>query len=161
MNTLQVLFEKEIRDLYAAEKQLLEAFPLLINVYKDFSFEKGFKSFVEKPKHHFESLEHICKKLNIKSDDAVCSPINNLIKNFSIVHNKQISEIKKEIWFIISAQRVQLYKLSGYGAATRLARELGYEEVAELLQVILHREFYADNKLNALAIRKINGKVVC
>lgn len=161
MNALPYRFENELRDLYFTEKQLLDFLPIMINISKDLNFNNKYESLVQNTNHNFKSLEHICKKLKIKTDNTVCTPVKHLIKDINTISKKHINVRLKQIQFIVYAQRIQLYKLSGYGSATRLANELGYTEISELLQALLNHEFYTDSKLNTLAVKRISEKTIC
>ncbi len=56
---------------------------------------------------------------------------------------------------IAAAQRVEHYEISAYGSARALARQLGHEDVVELLQETLDEESAADEKLTSLSEEQI------
>ena len=59
---------------------------------------------------------------------------------------------------ITAAQRVEHYEISGYGSAIAHARELGFDQAAEQLQMILDQEYEADSFLTDIAESGINAE---
>jgi hypothetical protein len=62
----------------------------------------------------------------------------------------------KDAAIIGAAQKIEHYEISGYGTARTYARELGLNEVANLLETTLNEEYKADDSLTSLAINRIN-----
>lgn len=52
MKTLEDLFEHQLKDLYSAEKQLIEALPKMVDNAKDAKLKKAFESHLEETKTH-------------------------------------------------------------------------------------------------------------
>ncbi len=161
MNTLRYLFENEITDLYTAEKQLLEAMPNVLNAVMDLELKKGLKTLLHKQRHHFQSLKHICSRLEIKHNTPVCAPVKRFLKDFNSNSAKSLSSPFREILLLQHMQQVQFYKFSRYSTATRFAKTLGYTETAELLQTLLNHESYIDTRLNDFVIKRVFEKVTC
>jgi ferritin-like metal-binding protein YciE len=59
---------------------------------------------------------------------------------------------------IATAQRIAHYEIAGYGSAQMLARALGYDEAAHLLQQTLDEEDAANKRLTDLAETTINAE---
>jgi ferritin-like metal-binding protein YciE len=57
---------------------------------------------------------------------------------------------------ICAAQRVEHYEIAGYGCARTFAQQLGFENVAEMLQQTLDEEKAADEKLTQIAMDRVN-----
>jgi ferritin-like metal-binding protein YciE len=57
---------------------------------------------------------------------------------------------------ISKAQHVEHYEIAGYGTARTYARQLGYDQQAELLQQTLDEEGETDKLLTQLAEHSIN-----
>jgi ferritin-like metal-binding protein YciE len=61
------------------------------------------------------------------------------------------------VGFLVSAaQRVEHYEIAGSGTARTLARRVGKNEIAGLLQQTLNEEGEADKKLTSIAESHIN-----
>ena len=57
---------------------------------------------------------------------------------------------------IAAAQHVEHYEMAGYGCVRTYARQLGYEDQAELLQTTLNEEGDTDKLLTQIAETSIN-----
>ena len=57
---------------------------------------------------------------------------------------------------IAAAQHVEHYEMAGYGCVRTYARQLGYEDQAELLQTTLDEEGNTDKLLTEIAETSIN-----
>jgi ferritin-like metal-binding protein YciE len=62
----------------------------------------------------------------------------------------------RDAGLIGAAQRVEHYEMAGYGTTRTLAKRLGYQEIATLLQETLEEEAEADKKLNSIAESEVN-----
>lgn len=62
----------------------------------------------------------------------------------------------RDAGLIGAAQRVEHYEMAGYGTARTLAKRLGYQEIATILQQTLEEEGEADRKLTAVAENEVN-----
>ena len=62
----------------------------------------------------------------------------------------------KDAALIASAQRVEHYEIAAYGTLRTLARQVGLNDVASLLQKTLDEEGSCDKKLTAIAESHIN-----
>jgi ferritin-like metal-binding protein YciE len=56
-----------------------------------------------------------------------------------------------------AAQRVEHYEIAAYGTARALARQLGHEDAARLLDQTLDEESAADEKLTQIAEGSVNS----
>lgn len=57
---------------------------------------------------------------------------------------------------IAAAQKLEHYEIAGYGTVRTWATQLGYDDVAELLQETLDEEVETDKKLTPLASSVVN-----
>jgi ferritin-like metal-binding protein YciE len=57
---------------------------------------------------------------------------------------------------IAAAQRVEHYEMAGYGSARNFAKQVGRDDVADLLQETLNEEGAADEKLTRIAESTVN-----
>ena len=64
----------------------------------------------------------------------------------------------RDAGLISAAQRVEHYEIAGYGTVRTFAQQLGYDDIAQVLQQTLTEEGETDKKLSALAESSINLK---
>ena len=153
---LRDLLEHEIKDLYSAETQLLEALPKMANVASNGQLRQAFESHFEETKGQKQRLEKIAQMLNIQPGGETCKAMQGLIREGEEMMDLDADEDVRDAGLIGAAQRVEHYEIAGYGTARQFAKRLGENEVARLLSETLEEESDADEKLNDLAIEKIN-----
>ncbi|MGJ8550732.1 ferritin-like domain-containing protein [Winogradskyella wichelsiae] len=158
MKTLKDLFEHQLKDLYSAESQLIEALPKVAKKANDSKLKEAFENHLEETKGHKKRLEEICEKLNISASGETCKAMKGLIKETESFMDEADAKEVMDAGLIAEAQRVEHYEISGYGTAVRYAKELGYDEIASKLQKTLDEEYNADNKLDKLAENRLNEK---
>ena len=66
----------------------------------------------------------------------------------------------RDCGLIMAAQKVEHYEIASYGTLRTLARMLGYDDAAEVLQGVLDEEGAADKKLTDLAESHINEEAM-
>ncbi len=160
MKKLEELFEHQLKDLYSAEKQLIEALPKMVKNSTDKELKKAFEGHLEETKGHKARLEDIGEELDIKLSGEKCKAMEGLIKEAeSFIEEAEDAELM-DAGLIAEAQRVEHYEISGYGTVVRYAKELGHKEVAKKLQQTLDEEYNADQKLDDLAEGRLNKKAM-
>jgi ferritin-like metal-binding protein YciE len=160
MKKLEDLFEHQLKDLYSAEEQLIEALPEMAKNAKDSKLKKAFEDHLEETKQHKKRLEEISKELGFTPTGEKCLAMEGLIKEARNFLKEDADEDVKNAGMIAEAQRIEHYEISAYGTAVRYAKELGHEKVAKKLHDTLDEEYEADEKLNDLAEDRINKKAM-
>ncbi|WP_339839471.1 ferritin-like domain-containing protein [uncultured Maribacter sp.] len=160
MKNLKELFEHQLKDLYSAESQLVEALPKMVKNASDPKLKKAFEDHLKETKEQKKRLEDICDELNIKPSGEKCKAMEGLIKEAEGFIEEAEDEDVMDAGLIAEAQRVEHYEISGYGTAVRFAKELGHKKIAEKLQKTLDEEYDADNKLDKLAENRLNEEAI-
>ncbi len=156
LKNLNDLLEHQLKDLYSAETQILNALPKMANKATDPKLKEAFNKHLEETQEQKERLVKACDLLGIKPEGETCKAIEGLIKEASSFMEEDAEDAVMDAGLIAEAQRVEHYEISGYGTAHRYAKQLGHTEVADLLAKTLEEEKDTDEKLNDLAIEKIN-----
>lgn len=158
MKTLNDLFEHQLKDLYSAEKQMIEALPKMAAKANDGQLKTAFKDHLETTKKQKQRLEEICDELGISPSGETCKGMEGLVKEAESFIDEADDDEVMDAGLIADAQRVEHYEISGYGTAVRYAKELGHDDIASKLQTTLDEEYVADNQLDKLAENKLNRK---
>ncbi len=158
MKNLEDLFEHQLKDLYSAESQLVDAIPKMVKAAHDSQLKKAFENHLEETKTHKKRLEEICEELSIKPTGEECKAMKGLVKEAESMISEKANDEVKDAGLIAESQRVEHYEISGYGTAVRFAKELGHDSIAKKLQKTLDEEYNADQKLDDLAERRLNVK---
>ncbi len=157
MKNLSDLLEHEVKDLYSAEQQLVEALPKMAKAASHPDLKKAFESHLKETKTHVERLEQVAELLDISfKKSEKCQGMEGLVKEGAKMMEEDAEDEVRDAALIGAAQRVEHYEIAGYGTAHYFAQMLGETEVAELLAKTLEEEKMADEKLNKIAKGKVN-----
>jgi ferritin-like metal-binding protein YciE len=156
LDNLRKLYVHELKDLYSAENQLLEALPKMERAASDEGLKKAFADHLEETKRHVRRLEKIFEGLEFEPGGQKCAGMEGLIAEGSDMIEEDAPGDVKDAGLIAAAQRVEHYEMAGYGVARTYAEKLGDYDAADLLQETLNEEGAADRKLSTLATRRIN-----
>jgi ferritin-like metal-binding protein YciE len=157
LRTLDDLLQYELKDLYSAENQLVKALPKMAKAASHDSLRAGFEEHLEQTKGHVQRLDKIADLLDVKLAGHKCKAMEGLIAEGGELISEDAEESVRDAGLIGAAQRVEHYEMAGYGTAACLARHLGNEKVACLLEETLQEEKATDAKLTELAESSINA----
>jgi ferritin-like metal-binding protein YciE len=159
-NSLQDLFEHQLKDLYDAELRLVEALPQMADKAHDTALQRALREHLQVTELQVERLEEIFAKLGKEPERIKCAAMVGLISEGSEVLDATGDADVLDAALISAAQRVEHYEIAAYGTARTFARRLGNSYVAELLQQSLDEEGDADKELTAIAEQKVNPAAV-
>ena len=154
--TLGDLYLNELRDLYSAEKQLLEALPKMAEAASSSQLEQAFAEHLDQTRGHVSRLEQIFDALGEEPSGETCKAMEGLIKEGEDYVKAGGDRDVRDAGLIGAAQRVEHYEIAGYGTARALALRLGESEAADKLQATLEEESEADLKLTEIAESEVN-----
>lgn len=155
-DTLRDLYINELRDLYSAENQLLDALPKMANAANSIHLQEIFREHLEETKGQLVRLKQIFVRLDKKPSGEKCVAMHGLIKEAEDYVNASGNKDVCDAGMIGAAQRIEHYEIAGYGTARTLAMHLQEVSDAVLLQETLDEEIAADQKLTALAEAEVN-----
>jgi ferritin-like metal-binding protein YciE len=158
LKNLEDLFHHELKDLYSAEKQLLEALPKMAETAQDPNLKSAFEQHLKETQVQKERLEKVCEIVGISPGRTKCKAMEGLIEEGQDMVDENATPEVKDAGLVASAQRIEHYEISGYGTAAYYAERLGQAEAHELLSETLKEEKNTDAKLNKLAKTWINQK---
>ena len=156
LNTLKDLLIHQVKDLYSAETQIIDALPKMIKNTSHAKLKKALEDHLEETKTQKERLEKMAKHLKTELGGETCHAIKGIIKEGSEWMKKDADADVMDAGIIASAQRVEHYEIAGYGTAHQFAEQLKLTEVAELLAQTLKEEKKADVKLTKIAVSTVN-----
>src|ERR1700752_3225938 len=156
LNSLRDLFIEELRDLYSAETQLVDALPKMAEAAASHELASAFELHLEQTRGHVSRLEEIFQYIGEKSSGETCEAMKGLIKEGEVLVKSEGDPDVRDAGLIGAAQRVEHYEMAGYGTARALARRLGDNQMAEILQQTLNEEGEANKKLTSIAESQVN-----
>jgi ferritin-like metal-binding protein YciE len=152
MNTLEDLLVEQVRDLYDAEKQLVRALPKMAQAATSDDLQSAIKNHLEETKNQVSRLERVFEELDTPAKAKACKGMRGLVEEGGEALDGNSEEPLTDLAIIAAAQRVEHYEISGYGTARAIARQLGQETIASLLEETEEEEKAADSKLSEIAV---------
>lgn len=149
--TLKQLFEDGLKDIYSAEKQLVDALPKMAKASENEELQQAFEEHLAQTKKHVERLEKVFDKLGIDKGSETCEAMEGLIKEAQEIMDKYEENAVRDSALIISAQKVEHYEIASYGSLCELADVLGMNKVCDLLGRTLDEEKDTDELLSEIA----------
>ena len=151
IDTLRKLYVEELKDLYSAEKQILQALPRMAKKATNPQLKAGFEEHARQTEEQVKRLDRIFEGLGKSSRGKKCKGMEGLIEEGKEVMQEDMDEETRDAALIAAAQKVEHYEMAGYGTVRTYAQLLGENEAARLLQQTLDEEGATDKKLTALA----------
>jgi len=158
LENLNALFVQQLRDLYSAENQLIEALPKLASKATEPSLKKAFEGHLKETKKHAERIETILKDLGEKAEGETCKAMKGLVAEGAEMMKADADSDVMDAGLIADAQRVEHYEIAAYGTVCTYAKELGLDSAQKLLEQTLQEEKNANDKLTDIATGKVNAR---
>ena len=156
LNTLEDLLHQELKDLHSAEAQLVKALPKMAKAATHKDLRAGFTEHLAQTKGHLERLEKISGIIEKKLTGHKCQAMEGLVAEGGEMISEDAEDTVRDAGLIGAARRVEHYEMAGYGTAICLARQLGHDDVADILEETLSEETATEAKLTELAESVIN-----
>ena len=156
MDSLRKLYVDELKDLYSAEKQILQALPKMAKKATNAQLKKGFETHLEETRGQVERLDRIFELLGKSSRGKKCKGMEGLLEEGKEMMQEDMEPEVMDAALIAAAQKVEHYEIAGYGTVRTYAQLLGEDQHVKLLQQTLDEEGNTDKKLTQLAESSIN-----
>jgi ferritin-like metal-binding protein YciE len=145
--SLRDVMVEELKDLYSAENQLVKALPKLVKAAEDEELSESIQNHLEETKGHVERLKQIFTQLEEKPTGKHCNGMEGLIEEGKEAIEEDEDAPFGDIMLIGAASRVEHYEIAGYTGVIEMARALGEDDIADLLNQTLEEEEAARDKL--------------
>jgi ferritin-like metal-binding protein YciE len=156
LESLRDLYVEQLKDLYSAEKQLVDALPKIADAASAPELKNAFREHLSQTRQHVERLEKIFQSLNESPKGETCEGMKGLIKEGEEMIKMKGQPEVIDAGLIAAAQRVEHYEIAGYGTVRTYAELLGEQEAVRLLERTLQEEEETDEKLTEIAESRIN-----
>jgi len=171
MNQLRDLLKHEIKDLYSAEEQIIEALPKMIEKANNKQLKKALQQHLQVTEKQKGRLDDVLELLGEEDEEErggilgmfkseKCLAMEGLIKEGEKLMKEDMSPEVSDAAIIAAAQKIEHYEISSYGTARAYAQELFLKEVEDLLKQTLDEEYEADDVLTELAESRVNEKAI-
>ncbi|MEX2572428.1 MAG: ferritin-like domain-containing protein [Gemmatimonadota bacterium] len=156
LNNLGDLFKHELKDLYSAEQQILQALPKMAKATEHQELRQAFEDHERMTRDQVRRLDMIADELGYDIKGHTCKGMAGIIKEGEELLDSDAEADVRDAGLIGAAQRVEHYEIAGYGTARTFARRLGHDRAAELLQETLTEEGDTDQRLTNIAEGMVN-----
>jgi len=154
---LEKFFADELKDIYWAEKHLVKTLPKMKKAATSPELKNAFEEHLEVTKGHVIRLEHIFEILGKKPQAKKCHAMAGITEEGDgIIEETEAGTATRDVGLILAGQKVEHYEIATYGGLAQLAKTLGYNDVAEILQTTLAEEKEADQSLTGIAENSVN-----
>lgn len=156
--TLHTLLEKGMRDIYSAEKQLVDALPEVVQAVDNEELEDAINTHLEQTRKQVQRLEKAFERMGLPVEsNEKCAAMEGLIEETRKVIREFPRSPVRDAALIIGAQKIEHYEIAAYGSLCELADVLGDERLGDLLGRTLEEEEETDELLSEIA-RDVNDE---
>ncbi len=154
---LEKLFIDSLKDIYWAEKALTKALPKMQKAATTEELKTAIGDHLSQTQEQVTRLEEVFGLFDKKAQAKKCDAMEGLIKEGeSVVEETEEGSMTRDCGIIMAAQKVEHYEIASYGSLVQLAKTLGNEEAADILQTTLDEEKQTDEGLTMIAESGIN-----
>ncbi len=125
LTSLHELLLHEIKDLYDAEHQVVEALPKMVKAVKSQELKKGFETHLQESENHIKRLEQVFGILGEKLARVKCKGMAGLLKEGEDLMKENADPDVMDAALISAAQKVEHYEMAGYGGVPDLRPPAG------------------------------------
>lgn len=160
LNSLEDLFLDGLKDVYSAERQILQALPKMAKATSDPMLQQAFQEHLQQTEQQKDRLDRIFEQLGTTPGRKKCVGMEGIIAEGEEMMKDGGLPAVVDAALIAAAQKVEHYEITTYGTLRTFAQTLGKDQAAKLLQQTLDEEAKTDEKLTSLAERGANVHAV-
>jgi len=150
-------FKDELKDIYYAEKHIVKTLPKMKKAATTPELQQAFEEHKLQSQQHVARLEQVFELLGEKAKGKKCEAIEGITKEGEgIIEDTEAGTATRDVGLIFAAQKVEHYEIATYGGLVQLARTLGKNDVAEILETTLKEEKETDMLLTGIAENSVN-----
>lgn len=151
LRTFQSLYLTQLRDLYSAEEQLLDALPQMASAAALPTLRAAFEQHLAETRQHLRRLQQVFDALGESTGGLPCEAMAVLLRDGKEILTGDADPAVRDAALIAAARRVEHYEIAGYDTACTCAERIGREDDARLLRLTLDEEKAADAHLTRVA----------
>lgn len=150
------LFVEQLKDVYDAEKRLIQALPQMEEAATSNELKVAFREHLEQTKSHCDKVEQVFRMLGKEPEETTCAGMKGLVAEGKEIISAKGDSAVRDAGLICAAQKVEHYEIGTYGTLRSFAEQLGRSDIAAVLQEILDDEEDTDKKLTLIAESSVN-----
>ena len=134
---LQELFHETLKDIYFAEKKILNALPKMAKAAQSQDLKAAFEKHETETEEHVARLEKVFDEIDASPRGKTCDAIMGIIEEGQEVMKEFKGAPALDAGLLAAAQAVEHYEIARYGTLKTWAKELGLNQSAKLLEAKL------------------------
>jgi ferritin-like metal-binding protein YciE len=140
LTTPRELFVHELSDAMSAEQQILKMLPELQNEVLNHEVQEALKTHEEETKQQIRNIQEVFRQLGETPEATTCYAVKGLDEEHKALLKEQPSPEILEMANLSGAAKTEHYEMAMYTGLVQLAKDLGENEAAQLLQDNLDQE---------------------
>jgi ferritin-like metal-binding protein YciE len=145
------MFLHELADIFDAEHKLTTAMERMAKKVSNQNLKSLIEDHLEETEGHVKRLEMAFKSMDEKPKRQPCKGMSGLIEEYQqFVKEEKPEPALLDVYAVGAAIKVEHYEISSYQSMIEMARMLGLEEEAAILEENLKEEQTALQKLQAM-----------
>ena len=156
LETLRDLYANELRGLFSAENQIIEALLKMADGATTPVLKQALTDHLAETRAHVKRLKQIFKDLSGGATGETCEAMKALLKEAEGYILAEGDDDTRDAGLIGAAQRIEHYEIAACGTVRALAFRLSDTGAADSLQTILGENVAFDRKLSAIAESGVN-----
>lgn len=150
------LFTDCLKDIYWAENHLTKALPKMAKATSIKKLEQAILHHLAQTRTHAKRLEQVFELLGKEPQARKCDAMEGLSKEGeAVIENTDTGTPARNLGIIMASQKVEHYEIASYLGIIKLADNLGYTEVSQVLTDTLNEELDSDALLTDIASNEI------
>jgi len=139
------------------EKHLTKALPKMKKASTSTELANAFDQHLTVTENQIARVEQVFGLLDMVPRAKKCDAMEGLVKEGqSIIEDTDEGTATRDVGLIMAGQKVEHYEIATDGSLVQLAKTMGRDDIANLLQKTLDEEKQADQTLTDLAVSGIN-----
>jgi len=154
---LKKFFTDMLKDIYWAEAHLVDKLKVMMEAATTDELTDAFEDHLYATQKHKSRLEKVFRLIGEQAEAKKCEAMEGLAREAeSIIGETKEGTMTRDAALIIAAQKIEHYEIATYGSLVQIARTIGYEEEADILEQTLWEEEDTDMLLTEIAESDIN-----
>jgi ferritin-like metal-binding protein YciE len=151
LSALNYLLIDKLRDLHAAEAQLIKCVPRLVEAVSSEELKSCLTTHNGESEKQYERLEFCAKALQERLSGGRCRPVEAMIKEALNIVESRSSAWTVDLGVIGIMRQIATYEMSSYEYVRSLAEVLGEDKIVAELDKTLDEERAAEQEITVLA----------
>ena len=140
MTTPRDLFVHELSDAMSAEQQILTMLPELQEEAINHELKEALQTHEQETQQQLENIREVFRQIGEEPEATTCFAIKGIDQEHKALHKEQPSPEVLELANLGGAAKTEHYEMAMYTGLVQMAKDLGHDDAAQLLQDNLDQE---------------------